>query len=152
VQVDRFEPNAPAIKQVPLSNPTFSSSSSPSSTLLYHQLCHLLPFLSSFPLPTGLFNTMAISTFLKIAVVALLGSCAVAHPELSKEEMVEYQDLVARHTDALGRCLESRELREINARMLEHRGLAVRHLQKARGLEAREAGKSTGTLLFFNEC
>lgn len=86
---------------------------------------------------------MAISSFLKIALVALLGTSVVAHPKLSKEEMAEYQDLVARNTEALGRCLESRELRDINAAMLEHRRLAVRDVLKARGLEAREPGKYT---------
>lgn len=85
---------------------------------------------------------MAITKFLKLAVVALLGSSVLAHPKLSEEQMVEYQDLVARNTEALGRCLESRELREINAGMLERRKLAVRHLQQARGLEVREPGKS----------
>jgi uncharacterized protein HemX len=80
---------------------------------------------------------MAISNFLKLAVVALLGTSVVAHPRLSKEEMVEYQDLVARHTEALGRCLESRELREINARMFEERGHEIHKLRTARGLDKR---------------
>ncbi|KAF2877190.1 Intradiol ring-cleavage dioxygenase [Massariosphaeria phaeospora] len=68
---------------------------------------------------------------------AVLSAVVSAHPELSKREMAEYREQVARDTEALGRCLESREMQETNVRMLEERATALHHLRKARGVDAR---------------
>jgi hypothetical protein len=89
---------------------------------------------------------MIISYFLKFATVALLGTTVLTHPMLSPEELVDYHAVVARHTEALGRCLEAPHMQEINARMLDHRRTTVQRLRKARGIEVRD-GKRSSTFL-----
>ncbi|KAF2275780.1 aromatic compound dioxygenase [Westerdykella ornata] len=80
---------------------------------------------------------MAISTLSKFTLVllTLLSAFVFAHPRFSTEEIAQYRDLVARHTEALGRCLESPHLRELNTRMLDGYATTAVKLRKARGLD-----------------
>lgn len=78
---------------------------------------------------------MAILSFVKLTIVALLVIAVLAHPNLSKEEWAEHKLHVARSTEALGRCLELPEVKELHARMLDQRSSTLKHLRKARGIE-----------------
>jgi predicted transcriptional regulator len=78
-------------------------------------------------------------------LLALLTSCinVSAHQMLSPDELAEYHYNLKRDGEALSRCLESPEMRELNARMLIHRDQTLRHIRKARSLETEtETGTS----------
>ena len=82
----------------------------------------------------GFFNLVNLA----LAVLAVGG--VLAHPQLSDQETIEYKAKVARDTEALGRCLESPQMREINARALEQRMTALKHMRRAQGIRSDDQG------------
>lgn len=81
--------------------------------------------------------------FMKILRLAVLAVAAVgvsAHAKRTSAEMTEYRRQVVRDTEALSKCLDTPELKELNARMIAQRRETLGHMRKARGINVRPRG------------
>lgn len=75
-----------------------------------------------------------------LMVMATLALSAVAHPKLTKRELEEHH-ADNRHTvEALTRCLQTRELEDVTARIEKDRRATLAMLRKKRDLSS-EPGK-----------
>jgi hypothetical protein len=95
-----------------------------------------LPF--SFELTLSLHTFQSISLFIMIfpkiilAVATLISAHVSAHVEQLSTEHKKY---VARSAEAMGSCLESRDLKDFHAQIAAQRSETVQHIRKARGID-----------------
>ncbi|KAJ4357380.1 uncharacterized protein N0V89_001955 [Didymosphaeria variabile] len=78
---------------------------------------------------------MTLSKILRLAVVAAAVLGASAHVKRTPREMVEYHKQVARDSEALAQCLDTPDLKELNARIIVERRESFHRLRKARGID-----------------
>lgn len=85
---------------------------------------------------------MMISKILRVVVIAAAAVGVSAHADRTPQEMAEYHRHVARDSEALSQCLDSPELKELNARVVAERQASFRRLRKARSIGVQSRGKS----------
>ena len=85
---------------------------------------------------------MILSTILRLAVVASTAVGVSAHAKRTPAEMIEYHQQVARDSEALSQCLQTREMKELHARVVAERRESFHRLRKARGVDVQPRGKS----------
>ncbi|KAL1612129.1 hypothetical protein SLS60_000352 [Paraconiothyrium brasiliense] len=78
---------------------------------------------------------MILSKLLRFAVVATAVLGVTAHEKRSPKEMTEYHNQVARDSEALTRCLDTPDLKALNARLTVERRESFHRLRKARGID-----------------
>ncbi|KAF1975611.1 aromatic compound dioxygenase [Bimuria novae-zelandiae CBS 107.79] len=72
---------------------------------------------------------------LRLAFVFAAAVCVSSHAKRTPEEIVEYHRQVTRNAEALNKCLETPELKELGTRVMAKRQESFRQLRKTRGIE-----------------
>jgi hypothetical protein len=80
---------------------------------------------------------MFFSKVFRVATVALVVAGVTAHLDLFAEDKAQQKEHVARGGEALTKCLESPEMKDLHKRMVAERGAELHRIRKARGLDTR---------------
>lgn len=88
---------------------------------------------------------MMFSKILQVVVAAAFAVGVSAHAKRTPEELAQYHRLVARDAQALNKCLQTREMKDLNARVMAKRQESLHRLRKARGIDLEARSKSNTT-------